>query len=105
MDKDLKVFLPIFISLCIAFLSYGIFSAMQSRKENMTYNFHGVVEKVNYDEKGIPSVMVNGIKYYLSPGYNFDHRIETGDTLTKEKASNIYRLKKSKTSETLEFRN
>jgi len=56
-------------------------------------------------KKGVPNVIVSGKEYYLSAGYNFDHKIEKGDSLIKYKDSNLYKLVKHTSGETFAFKN
>lgn len=73
MKKELKVGLFIFLLLSALFILYAIFGTIRNRKTDLSWNFTGIVDKIDYDEKGVPNVIVNGKEYYLSAGYNFDH--------------------------------
>ena len=90
--------------LCALFLSFLLFSTKKSFDRNLSYDFTGVVDTVAYDVKGIPTVTILNNEYYLSAGYNFNYQIEKGDTLKKERGSNIYTLIKQTGKVTL-FRN
>ena len=80
MDKRLRMFIILFGALCVLFLGFLFFSAKNTFKKNLSYNFNGVVEAVSYDVKGIPKVIISGEEYYLSAGYNFNYQIEKGDS-------------------------
>jgi len=104
MSKRLKKFLILFGALCALFSGFLLFSAKNSFNRNLSYDFTGVVNIVNYDAKGIPTVTIHSNKYYLSAGYNFDYQIEKRDTLKKERGSNIYTLIKQ-TGQVILFEN
>ena len=74
-------------------------------KKYLSYKFSGRVDAVSYDIKGFPNVTVNNKRYCLSAGYNFNYKIELGDTLKKRRGSNIYTLIKHKNGEILIFDN
>jgi hypothetical protein len=105
MNKDLKTFLIIFGSLCMLFLGVLVFSIKNNLKNNLSYDFAGIVEAVVYNVKGTPTVTINKKKYCLSAGYNFDLQIEKGDTLKKRRMSTIYVLIKRKTHSVMTFNN
>src|SRR5258708_4070460 len=57
-------------------------------------SFNGLVQNVNYNEKGIPTVTIKGIEYYLA-GENWGHyqdKIETGDSMIKKKGELYIKL-------------
>jgi hypothetical protein len=77
----------------------------KAKEENLARSFIGVIEYIEYDEKGIPTVIVNGQKYYLSTSYNFEHKLEKNDSLIKYKNSTIYKLVKNGTNQVILFGN
>jgi len=105
MNKDLKLFVAIFGSMCVLFVVFLIFSIYRGFSENLSYNFAGVVRSVTYDEKGTPIIRINSQEYVLNAGYNFDYQIEKGDSLKKTKGSSIYTLIKQKTGKVIVFKN
>lgn len=78
----------------VSFIAWNIIMAREDNKENLSYAFNGVVEKVSYDKKGIPSVIVLQKRYYLSGGWNFEHLIEKGDSLRKKEGEKVVKLLK-----------
>jgi hypothetical protein len=104
MSKELKIFMILFGALCTLFLGFLLFSAKDNFDRNLSYNFTGVVDTVSYDTKGTPSVVLQGNKYYLSAGYNFNYQIKKGDILKKEGGSNVYTLTK-RTGQVILFKN
>jgi hypothetical protein len=99
------LFIAAFFILCLSFLSYLFYNGNRDRIENLGYSFYGPVKYVTYDVKGTPYVTIDTNRYYLSAGYNFDHKIEKGDTIKKVKGSNIYILTKQNTGKVYEFSN
>lgn len=94
-----------FFVLTIMFIFSLYYFYRKAHIRNLNNHFYGVVDSVNYDVKGIPTVIVNKNKYYLSAGYNFDHQIERGDKLKKDSGSAIYILTKHKTNKIFRFNN
>lgn len=90
-----KLMLILFVIVCISFGAYLYLSTAKSNKENLNREFHGIVESIRYDEKDIPYVGIDGKEYYLDAGYNFEGMIAVGDSMSKNKGSNVYQLAKS----------
>jgi len=61
-------------------------------KINLNRQFNGTIENVIYDEKDIPTVTVDGEQYSLGVGYDFQHKIQQGDSMIKSKGSRVYKL-------------
>ncbi|SHG42548.1 hypothetical protein [Pedobacter caeni] len=97
--------IALFVTIAMLFFCYMIYSGRISERENISREFRGTVENVLYDIKGIPNVMVQGKEYYLNNFYNFDHKIERGDSLVKYKGSTIYKLVKKDSGTVIEFDN
>ncbi|WP_316836977.1 hypothetical protein [Pedobacter nutrimenti] len=74
------------------FIGWNFFMLKKNNKENLSYKFNGIVESVNYDVKGIPSVVIQGDEYYLSGGWNFEHLIEKRDSLQKKEGEMVVKL-------------
>ncbi|WDF56536.1 hypothetical protein [Mucilaginibacter sp. KACC 22063] len=73
--------------------------------ENLSNSFNGIVQKVEYNVKGMPSVMVHDKQYHLIGGYNFEYKISKGDSLIKRKNSTVYKLIKKGTDSVFLFEN
>lgn len=105
MKKNIKTGIVFFIVCLLTLLSYVYFSTNSNRQKNLSYHFDNIVQNVSYDVKGIPTITIEKQDYYLSDGYNFNYKIEKGDSLKKRKGSNIYILIKDHTGEKLHFTN
>ncbi len=81
------------------------YATYQGRKANISYSVTGVVDSVEYSIKGYPTVIINRKTYDLSDGYNFDYKIQKGDSLIKKNGSNIYKLIKRGSGKVFEFTN
>lgn len=58
-------------------------------------HFQGVVEKVEYSEnKGTPTVTVNNVAIFLSTNIDFKRQIEVGDTISKKKGEDVFKITK-----------
>lgn len=101
--KVLKV-IKIIIAICI---SLAIFVSMLRKKLNFrdlkSLEFNGIVESVNYDVKGIPSINVENKVYYLSGYWGFDYKIEIGDSIFKMKDEMVIKLVKKRTGRKIIF--
>lgn len=65
----------------------------KNKKTSLSYQFQGRVDSVWYDDKGGPTIKVNGNKYDLLVNYwDFNHQIEVGDSLIKVKNSMLVRI-------------
>ncbi len=99
----------IFFSLFVIVLTYFAWDTIKRTRidssNNLSYSFKNIVEDVSYDIKGTPKVLIEKRYYYLSDGYNFNHLIENGDSLIKEKGSTKYILVKRQTGKVIEFNN
>lgn len=90
-----------FLVLCITVLAYLNFTASKRLKG---YEMKGVVDRITYDVKGLPYVDVNGTQYYLGGPWNFEHKIEEGDSIIKRKGDMSIKLIKKNTGEIIQFR-
>lgn len=84
------------------FLALKVLSVISDIKEK-NYQFNGVIQKIEYNEKKTPLVTVNGKSYGLSTNWRFNERMNVGDSLVKEKDSVTYRLIKYKTGEVIVY--
>lgn len=105
MEKRDKIGFLVFFTLLFLLAGYIFISTNLNRQKNLSYHFDGLVQKVDYDTKMVPTVTVDGKTYILSAGYNFNQKIERGDRLKKSNGSTIYILIKSNTWEVIKFNN
>ena len=88
----------------MAVLCYLAFTVWEkiSDLEEQDYEFSGILQRIDFDEKGVPKVVINGKKYYsLSTTRSFNNQMAVGDSLIKRKGSTTYILIKRKTGLTL----
>ena len=72
------------------------------RRKNLNWNFKGVVEKVWYDKTAFPHVTVNGTEYDLRIAiWDFNIKINKGDTIIKKKGDERILLIRPKTRDTI----
>ena len=94
----------VYLAVFIGFIIYMILSSIRARKLISGYHFNGVVDKVEYDAKSIPTVKVNGKDYYLgSTNWNFNHLITQGDSIEKDSGNLTVKLIKQKSGRVLVF--
>ncbi|QTE35877.1 hypothetical protein J3L18_22395 [Mucilaginibacter gossypii] len=90
----------IFRFLIIAILCYlvlGLWEKISDNKER-NYEFAGILQKIDFDEKGVLEVVINEKKYYsLSTTRRFSKQMAVGDSLIKRKGSTTYILVKHDT--------
>jgi len=89
--------------LIIGFLflfTLKVLSIISDIKEK-NYQFNGIIEKIDYNEKKTPTVTVNSKSYGLSTSWRFNERMNVGDSFVKEKDSMIYKLINFKTGEVI----
>jgi len=66
--------------------------------------FTGPVERVWYDNKGYPFVIVNGREYYLGDAiWHFNVKIHKGDTIVKQKGDLRIKIIKPHTKDTIYY--
>jgi hypothetical protein len=66
------------------------------------WSFKGPVEKIWYDDKHIPFVLVNGVEYNLyGTIWHFGDIIHVGDTIIKQKGDRRIRLIRRNTKDTV----
>ena len=62
--------------------------------------FDGIVQKITYNEKGRPLVVIKEKEYLIGlPDIDFNDKIQLGDSIIKERDSKIYKLIKHETGE------
>ena len=75
-------------------------------KRRLNLNLKGAVEKVYYDDKGIPSVTVKGKKYDLiGTIVNQDNKIQQGDTIIKQSGDLRVKIIRPNSRDTIYERN
>ena len=77
----------------------------RQRSPYLDMEFSGTVLDVNYDIKNMPTVNIDGARFFIGAYYNFDGQIEKGDSLIKKKNQYVFELVKKKTGKRLTFRN
>ena len=99
-----KKFRFVYLLVFIAFITYMIDSSRRARNIVLNYHFNGVVDKVHYDGKSIPTVTINGKDFYLgSTSWNFNHLISPGDSIEKDSGILMVKLIKYKSRRVLVF--
>jgi hypothetical protein len=94
----------VYLAVFIGFIIYMIHSDIRATRLVSSYHFNGVVDKVEYDGKSIPTVTVNGKDYYLgSTNWNFNHLISRGDSIEKDSGILMVKLIKQKSGRVLVF--
>lgn len=64
--------------------------------------FSGIIEKVTYNEKKTPIILIKEKTYVVSThDWRFNEKLEPGDSLFKIKNSKVYKLFKHKTKEVI----
>jgi hypothetical protein len=104
--KNKKLFLAALfacIILCGLTMAYWLWEAGEDAKESLDVEFAGPVERVDYDIKQFPTIMIANKSYYIGSGYNTDHQIEVGDSVIKKKGAYVYKLIKHGSNKTIEF--
>jgi hypothetical protein len=82
-NKGIFLLVKVFVGVLMIYL---IIKAFSTAAEKKSWSFKGPVEKVWYDDKGFPTVWVNGNKYDLyDTKWDSDDIINVGDTLIKRK--------------------
>jgi hypothetical protein len=97
-EKQRLIRFLVFGFLCM--LALNIWSNTVRIKEKND-QINGVIEKIDYSVKGIPTVLVNGKSYTLGTGWRFNEKMNVGDSLVKEKGLMTYKLIKSRTEEVI----
>jgi len=83
------------------FIVLLVFS-IRAKKIEKGNQFSGIVESIQYGDKGTPKVVIKNNAYFLSStSLNFNTDIKPGDSLIKERNSLTYKLIKYKTNEVI----
>lgn len=104
-NKRRVVFLIFAMIMCILTLAYWFNCDRKANQQNFNIGFAGKVKRVEYDIKQYPIIIVDDSTYFIGSGYNTNHQIEIGDSLIKEKGSEVYTLIKRKNHEILSLQN
>lgn len=90
----------------LAFLLFtiAIYYYNNLTQKNLPLEFNGKVENVSYSIKGEPTVSINNKTFNLPVNlWDFNHKIERGDSLIKLKDSMVIKLVKYKSRQVLLF--
>jgi len=96
--------------ILIAILSFfffitAIYYYNNLTQKNLPLAFNGKVENVFYSIKGEPTVSINNKTFNLPVNlWDFNHKIEKGDSLIKLKDSMIIKLVKYKSGQVMLFK-
>lgn len=101
--KIKNILLILFIIGLIIFIGFGFLADYPAKKIYLAYNFSGIVDHVEYDNKGYPEVTVNGEQYFLWITWDFNHVIEEGDSLKKDSGEIMITLIKHENGKVLKF--
>lgn len=97
--------LVVLVVVIVLFFGSVVYLYNRLFEENLPYKFSGKVEKVSYSVKGEPTVLINGKGFDLPVNFwNFNHKIQKGDSLIKQKNSMVIKLVKQKTGEVIFFK-
>jgi hypothetical protein len=99
-QKNRIIFL---VGLVILISVIAIVNGKSSDTKYFNMEFTGKVESVGYDIKGYPTLTIKGDNYFIGAFYNFDNKIETGDSMIKVKGQYIFKLIKKNSVDTLYF--
>jgi hypothetical protein len=91
------------VSFVILISVIAIVNGKSSDSKYFNMDFAGKVEGVGYDIKGYPTVTIKGDDYYIGAFYNFNNKIETGDSMIKVKGQYVFKLIKKNSVDTLYF--
>ncbi|QEM12170.1 hypothetical protein [Mucilaginibacter rubeus] len=91
--------------LALLFFIIAIYSYNNLVRKNFPLAFNGKVQNVVYSVKGEPTVSINNKTFILPVNlWNFNHKIEKGDSLIKFKDSMVVKLIKSRSGQAILFK-
>ena len=96
---------PQYLIYAIAVVMIG-FLSLNKVNDRIISNMHfqGVVEKIEYSEnKGTPTITVNNVAIVLSTSIDFKRQIEVGDTISKKKGEDVFKITKKSSGKTIYF--
>jgi hypothetical protein len=88
-----------------SFYGYFIYALINGKKKHKASAFSGVIQLVTYDTKGIPTIVINGVKIYVGASYNWNNQIEVGDYIEKKKGQMLYKIIKHRNKSVIIFKN
>ena len=91
------------ISFCLIFLSVGYYLFYLGQAKRKNYAFEGRIQNIYYDKKMIPTLIVSGKSYYLTPLRNFQTDVEIGDLAIKKRGDKVLRIIKPSDGKVLEY--
>ena len=69
---------------------FGNYMGKRSEEAALEYEIIGIISKLKYDPKQIPTIYVNGEQFYLAEfGIRKRHELRKGDSIFKEKNGQI----------------
>ena len=96
-----KLTLSITICAMVIFSLIITYFNIRGTRELKEMHFNGVIEKIEYCQKGYPYVFVNQKPYYLSGswGFNTNKALIVGDSIFKNSGESIIKIYHNKTHE------
>lgn len=96
---------PLFacIVLCF-FFGYFLIALFLGKKREKASAFSGVIQSIEYNAKGIPTVEIDGKKIHLLASFNWNHQIETGDFIEKKAGESVYKIIKHRNNSVIIFK-
>jgi len=90
----MKLHSKIGIICIIAFLAITFYGYFTTRKTEMNYEFNGVVEHIEYTEKGFPVITIKNVTYdFGNPHFlEYTRKIERGDSVMKKAGSSEIKI-------------
>jgi hypothetical protein len=97
---------PILIGILVFLLFIiGIYHYYSLTQKNLPLEFNGKVENVFYSVKGEPTISINNKTFNLPVNlWDFNHKIERGDSLIKFKDHMVIKLVKYKSGQVMLFK-
>lgn len=103
-----KSHLIVFLIACAiifgAILNYWRLDDRSADRKNLDVEFAGIIRYISYDLKQFPTITIQDKNYYIGGGYHTNHQIEVGDSIVKQRGSDVYKLIKYKSNKIIEFR-
>lgn len=94
MKKYLRIIAVLLVFITIIL---GRLKVNNNKIEIKGYDIHGVIQKVEYEQKGIPTIIVNNKSYYIDAGWALNNKLQVGDSIFKNEGQNkfiIYKIDK-----------
>jgi len=92
------------IAVVIILVFFGLYKRKSITEKAVKWHFNGPVENIRYDVKKYPWVIINGTEFNLYyTTWNFNIRINKGDTLIKQANDTRIKLIRQGTHDTISF--